>query len=96
MKYEAMFIIKPELSEEEKKTLFNQIAEAITKNNGTVTSASIWSEKKKLYFTLKKHTEGVYYLVNFSVETQAITKIRHAYNLNEDILRVLITKLEQQ
>ena len=29
-KYEAMFIIKPELSEEEKKTLFAQIAEAIT------------------------------------------------------------------
>jgi ribosomal protein S6 len=32
--YEAMFIIKPELPEEEKKTLFAQIAEAITKHGG--------------------------------------------------------------
>lgn len=93
-KYEAMFIIKPDLSEEQRKNLFSQINEAVSKNNGSVTSASVWSEKRKLYFPIKKYQEGFYYLVNFSLPPFAIKEIRHAYKLNEDILRVLITARE--
>jgi small subunit ribosomal protein S6 len=93
-KYEAMFIIKPDLSEDDKKTLFNQIHDAVLKNNGNILQASIWSEKRKLYFTIKKYREGSYYLINFSLTPEGITKIRHVYKLNENILRVLITKTE--
>lgn len=91
-KYEAMFIIKPDLSEDQKKTLSNQINETVTKNNGSVSGGSIWSEKRKLYFPLKKYQEGIYYLMNFNLAPEGIAKIRHAYKLNENILRVLITK----
>jgi small subunit ribosomal protein S6 len=90
-KYEAMFIIKPDLSEDDKKSLFSQISDVITKSNGTVSTSSIWAEKRKLYFTIKKYREATYYLVNFSLSPQDITKIRQAYKLNENILRVLIT-----
>jgi small subunit ribosomal protein S6 len=92
-KYEAMFILKPDLPDAEKKTLFAQISDAITKESGTVSAANIWSEKKKLYFPINKQHDGVYYLVNFTVAPAAIEKIRHIYKLNEDILRVLITRL---
>jgi small subunit ribosomal protein S6 len=95
-KYEAMFIVKPDLSEEEKKNLFNQIKEAVTKDNIEVTQAAVWSEKRKLYFPLKKYREGIYYLLNFTVGDTApgvISEITRAYKLNENILRVLITKI---
>jgi small subunit ribosomal protein S6 len=92
--YEAMFIIKPDLSEEERKTLFNQINDAVVKNSGNVSGASVWAERKKLYFTIKKYQEGLYYLMNFSLSPLAEKDIRHAYMLNENILRVLITKSE--
>ncbi len=88
-KYEAMFIIKPTLSEEERNILFNQISDAIVKNGGAITKAAIWSEKRKLYFTIKKFQEGVYYLVNFNIAPAAIVKIGQAYKINENILRVL-------
>jgi len=93
-KYEAMFIVKPDLSEEAKKELFNQIHEAVVKNNGQVSGGSVWAEKRKLYFTIKKCREGLYYLLNFSIAPQAIKEIRQAYKLNENILRVLITLVE--
>lgn len=94
-KYEAMFIIKPDLSEEEKKTLFNQISDTVVKNNGSASGGSIWSEKRKLYFPIKKYQDGIYYLMNFSTPSEAISKIRHTYKLNENILRVLITKINK-
>ncbi len=92
-KYEAMFIVRPDLSEEEKKTLFNQIGDAVTKHSGTVASAVVWAEKRKLFFPLKKYHEGIYYLLNFNAAPQSIKDVRHIYKLNEDILRVLISRL---
>jgi small subunit ribosomal protein S6 len=90
-KYEAMFIVKPDLPEEERKALFSQITDAVSKNNGNVSQGSVWSEKRKLYFPIKKYREGLYFLMNFSIAPQAIKEIRHAYKLNENILRVLIS-----
>lgn len=92
-KYEAMFILKPDLSEEERKTLFNQLSDIVAKFNGKVAQANIWAEKKKLFFPLKKYHEGLYYLVNFNASPEALTEINRAYKLNEHILRVLITSV---
>ncbi|MGE5197269.1 MAG: 30S ribosomal protein S6 [Deltaproteobacteria bacterium] len=92
-KYEAMFILRPDLSEEERKALFAQISEVITKANGAVTHSSIWAEKRKLFFPIKKQREGIYYLVAFTIDSNAIAKMRQAYTLNEGILRVLISAL---
>lgn len=91
-KYEAMFIIKPDLAETERKVLFSQISDAITKNGGTVTAAVVWSEKRKLWFTINKFQEGVYYLVNFEAPSDSVAKLKSAYKLNENVLRVMITR----
>jgi small subunit ribosomal protein S6 len=90
-KYEAMFIIRPDLSEDEKKNLLTQIGEQVTKNQGSVGQSSIWAERRKLYFPMKKYREGTYYLMNFTLDAGFIDKIRQAYNLNENILRLLIS-----
>lgn len=92
--YEAMFIVKPNLTDEEKKTLFDQISDTVSKNNGKLTSVSVWAEKRKLCFTIKKFNDGLYYLTNFSISPEVIQDIRHTYKLNENILRVLITRIE--
>ena len=93
-KYEAMFIVKPDLSQEERKTLFGSISEAVTKNNGNVSSGAVWLERRKLYFPIKRNQEGLYYLLDFTLPPQAVKEIRQAYKLNENILRVLVTSLE--
>ncbi|MFA5100458.1 MAG: 30S ribosomal protein S6 [Candidatus Omnitrophota bacterium] len=93
-KYEAMFIVKPDLSEEEAKTVYASLKDAVTKNGGSVTSADVWSERRRLAFIIKKQQEGVYYLMKFSAPSDAITKLKYTYGLNEFVLRVLITRLE--
>lgn len=93
-KYEAMFIVRPDLSEDDKKSLFSQINDIVVKNNGDVSTAAVWAEKRKLFFPLKKFREGTYYLMNFTAPPLSITSLNHAYKLNENILRVLIEKIE--
>ena len=93
-KYEAMVIVKPDLNDDEKKNVFNQVDEAITKLNGKIISSGLWSEKRKFFFTIKKHREGLYYLASFNLEPENISKLNAAYRLNENILRALVTVRE--
>jgi small subunit ribosomal protein S6 len=92
-KYEAMIIVKPDLSEDERKVAFGQFSDAIVKLHGTVSAAAVWSEKKKLFFPLRKYHEGVYYLINFTAGPEAIKELRAIYKLNENILRVMVTRV---
>ncbi len=93
-KYEAMVIIKPDLSDEDKKTLFKQIDGVIIKNSGQVAQSGVWAERRKLCFPINKFMEGVYYLVVFTAPAEAIKEVRNAYKLNENILRVLFTRVD--
>lgn len=93
-KYEAMLIVKPDLSDEDKKVLFKQIDDAVIKNGGQISQSAIWAERRKLYFPIKKFQEGVYYLVAFNAPASAIKEIRNIYKLNEGILRVLFTRMD--
>ena len=90
-KYEAMFIFKPDLTEDQRKALVVQVSEIITKNGGKVGIMDIWSERRKMTFHIKKLDEGVYYLARFELPTEGIGKIKYAFKLNESILRVLVT-----
>ena len=92
--YEAMFILNPNLSEEQKKELYAQLKDAVTKEQGEIVSAGVWSEKRKLIYPIKKFQEGIYYLVDFKIAPGAILKLRQAYKVNENIIRILFAKKE--
>jgi small subunit ribosomal protein S6 len=93
-KYEAMVIVKPDLSDEDKKALFKQIDEAIIKHGGQITQSGVWAERRKLYFPIKKSTEGIYYLSAFTAPAGAIKEVRSIFRINESILRFLFTRMD--
>jgi len=90
-KYEVMAVVKPDLSDEEKKVLFKQIDDAVIKYKGEISGSGVWAEKRKFCFPISKFGEGIYYLVAFTAPSSAIKEIRNTYKLNENILRVLFT-----
>ncbi|MGD9014445.1 MAG: 30S ribosomal protein S6 [Candidatus Omnitrophota bacterium] len=90
--YEALFLIDANLDENASNAIFDQIKEIITKNDGDIISSRIWTDKQSLTFPIKKKQAAKYYLVNFKLKPVLIDKIRQAYRLNENILRVLITR----
>jgi len=93
-KYEAMLIVKPDLAEEEKKILFKHIEDAATKHKCEISHAAVWSERRKFFFPINKYQEGIYYLLAFQGPAEAIKDIRLAYRLNENILRLLFTRMD--
>jgi small subunit ribosomal protein S6 len=100
-KYEAMFIIKPDLKDEEKTGLMKLIKEQIAKYRGIVTADQVWAERRKLAYDLfplggqARFKEGMYYLVNFDCDPLEIKSLNSVYGLNENILRFLILSMEK-
>lgn len=90
--YEGLFIIKPDLKEEEVKSVFKAITDSMTKSGGSVNKEESWG-KKQLAYPIKKFKEGYYYKVDFSAPADAISKLENAYKLSsETIIRTMITR----
>ena len=89
--YEGLFLIKPDLKEEDAKNTYKMISDTVTKNGGTIAKEEIWG-KRLLAYPVKKFKDGYYYKLNFTSPSEAIVKNEAVYKLNGDILRSMITK----
>lgn len=89
--YEGIFMIKPDLKEEDVKNVFKAIGDSVTKNGGSIKKEESWG-KKQLSYPVKKCKEAYYYRLDFDAEAAAIAKLETVYKLNQDILRTMITK----
>ena len=88
-KYEGLFILKPNLSDEEYGKLTSGIVEVITKNGGKV-DAKEELGTRDLAYPIKKERKGRYFLAYFTAEPHSITAIERIYKINELILRAVI------
>ena len=92
--YEAMFIVRPDLNQEELDKIVKTIEKIITSNKGKINDSLNWG-KRQLSYKIDRHTEGVYQLVHFQIEPTVVKRLKEGYRLNEDIVRLLITKIEK-
>lgn len=89
--YEGMFIINPQISDDEIGKVVSSIQDEITKNGGEILQVQAIG-KQHLAYPIKRAKEGYYILLNFSGDGRLIPKILPKYRINENIIRNLIIK----
>ncbi|MFH1366817.1 MAG: 30S ribosomal protein S6 [Patescibacteria group bacterium] len=88
--YEILYILAPDLSEEQHaKTV--ALAEDLIKNEGGKIAKSEILGKKKLAYAIKKATLGSYCLFEFDLEPAKLSGLEQKFRLMTEILRFLIT-----
>ena len=83
-KFETIIILRPNVLEEEKEKILNEIKEIVN-----VTSIEEWG-KRKLAYPIKKNNEGYYYLINFKKESNDHSALEKYYKNNEAIIKFII------
>lgn len=91
-RYEAMFILRPDLDKTGIDKIIGHIQELVAKHKGAITETREMG-KNRLAYPLKKNKEGLYYLINFNISPDAIDGIKKNLTLNEAILRLLVIEL---
>ena len=92
--YEIMFIVRPTLGEDEVKKVVKDFSEIITKNGGKVTKEENMGQRE-LAYEIKDFKSGYYFVFEIeSEDDKAIKEFDRLALINNDIVRHLITKVE--
>ena len=91
--YEIVYIIHPALQEGRLNDIKNKIHDKIVSFKGKVLYDDNWG-KKKLAYAIDKQKYGTYLFCQFLLEGKDVKEINIDCELNSNILRHLITRIE--
>lgn len=92
--YELMVIFTPVLSQEELKSESRKLSEFIKEQGGELTAEEDWG-LRQLAYPIEKKTTALYYLTEFKVPSDCLTKFNTMMNRSESILRHMTTVLDK-
>ena len=92
-KYEALYIINPQVTEEDTKALVEKF-KAMVEAEGTLTAIDEWG-KRRLAYPIEDLAEGYYGLMNFEAKPDFPAELDRVMKITDGIMRCLITAVEE-
>ena len=93
-KYEIMFILKSN-EEEAIKSEVSNLKAIITDMNGEITNEKEMGNRK-LAYPIKQELNGYYYVINVNANNDAIAEFDRKAKINENVIRHLIIRLDEE
>ena len=90
--YEGMYILSATLSDESRKKAFEKITDGIVQKGGEIHKIHEQG-RRKLAYEIDGKREGFYYVLYFTVPTQAIVELWKDYQLHEDMIRFMTMRV---
>ncbi|HET8587335.1 MAG TPA: 30S ribosomal protein S6 [Candidatus Limnocylindria bacterium] len=94
-RYELMLLLRPDLDDEKLQAAVEKVTRAIVNGGGALTKVSPWG-KRRLAYDIQHFREASYFLIHFDIEPSAIREIERGMLISEEILRHLVTVLEER
>jgi small subunit ribosomal protein S6 len=89
--YETMYILRPDIPEEEVDTHIAKYRDLVTEAGGEVLDTQMRG-KRRLAYSIGKHREGIYVQLNHNGDGQQVAPLERAMRLSEDVIRYLTVK----
>ncbi len=92
-KYETIFILNPNLSEEETSALVEKF-KSLIESAGEIENVDEWG-KRRLAYEIDDLKEGYYVYITFSAETSFIKEMERIFKITDGILRHIVVRREK-
>jgi len=92
--YETIFIVDPDLSDEDYQAALAKSNEAIEKQKGVVVKVQEWG-KQRLAYPIKRKEKGSYVVVNYCGDGGTSAELERLLKLDDRILKAMTVKLEE-
>jgi small subunit ribosomal protein S6 len=89
--YETMYILRPDIPEEEVESHVTKYRDLVTESGGQVLDCQMRG-KRRLAYPIAKHREGIYVQLNHDGDGQQVAPLERAMRLSEDVIRYLTVK----
>ena len=91
--YEMIFILRPDLSEDQVNQALTTYKEFLTTNNATNLEVKIWG-KRRLAYPIQKKVDGIYVEFNYQADGTQIAPLERMMRLGEEVMRYLTIRLD--
>ncbi len=88
-KYEVLYVLNPNLSEEETQAIVEKF-KTLIEQNGTIDEMEEWG-KRKLAYEINYLTEGYYVLVKFTSGPEFPAELDRILGITDGVIRSLVT-----
>jgi len=93
--YESIFIINPNMTDEETAAVIKKMQDVVAKQGGEMIKFEDWG-KKKLTYEIKKHKRGHYAFFQFKAAPAVVSELERTYKLTDAVIKFLTVKLEKE
>ena len=94
-RYELMLLLRPDLEDDKLQAAVEKVTRAIVNGGGSLSKVSPWG-KRRLAYDINHHREASYFLIHFDIEPSQVREIERGMLITEEILRHLVTVLEDR
>ncbi len=91
--YEIMIILDPEIEERTVAPSLDKYLSVVKSDGGSVDKVDIWG-RRRLAYDIKKKSEGIYAVVNFTAEPATAKELDRQLGLNEVVLRTKVLRAD--
>lgn len=93
--YELMFIVRPDMADEDLDKLISNLESAVTSANGTVKNVERMG-KRRLAYMVRKFREGVYILLTIEGTGGVIHEVERRLRVNEPVIKFLTVRIDEE
>jgi small subunit ribosomal protein S6 len=94
-RYETIFILDPDLSEEERTPLYERFKELIPQQGGFWVNQNDWGSQK-LAYEIKKKSRGYYVRFDYCGTGATVNEIERFCRIDDRVLKYMTVLLEQE
>src|SRR4030042_2978189 len=93
-KYETIFILDPDLEEEQTQSVIEKAKGIITQNKGEILKVEDWG-KRKLAYQVKKKAKGHYILIHFIGSSTLVSELERNFRVMDAVIKFQSVRLDE-
>jgi len=93
--YEVMFIVRPDMAEEDLDKLISTLETAVTSTNGTVKSVEKMG-KRRLAYVIGRFHDGIYILLTVEGGGGLIHELERRMRVSEPVIKFLTVRIDEE
>jgi small subunit ribosomal protein S6 len=93
--YELMFIVRPDMPEEEQDKLISNLETQVGNAGGTVKSVERMG-KRRLAYIVRKFQDGIYVLMNMEGEGGMVKEVERRLRVTEPVIKFITVRVDEE
>ena len=93
--YELMFIVRPDMTEEDQDKLISTLETAVTSSGGQVKSVEKMG-KRRLAYMVRRFHDGIYMLLTFEGSGGLVHELERRLRVTEPVIKFLTVRIDEE